>query len=86
MELAFSAGYDPALELANRARKQRERTSQENKLQWDGLDEPWTHHLRREDQDQMDRIVRGSEAGRYYLLLGPKVGTKSEKLGSGLQT
>ena len=40
--------------------------------EWD-LDGPWTEHLRREDQDLMDRIVRGSEGGHYFMLLGPKV-------------
>lgn len=40
--------------------------------EWD-LDGPWTEHLRREDQDLMDRIVKGCESGHYFMLLGPKV-------------
>ena len=73
IELAFSAGYDPALELANRAKKHDD-VSAAAVLQWDS-DGPWTEHLRRDDQDQMDRIVKGKETGHYFLLLGPKVGT-----------
>lgn len=34
---------------------------------------PWTQHLRREEQDDIDRIVRGDEVGQYFIILGPKV-------------
>ncbi len=42
-------------------------------IAWD-TDGLWTEHLRRDDQDMMDRIVNGSEKGHYFMLLGPKVG------------
>lgn len=77
IEQAFSAGYDPALELANRARPsptavgsrttgQLQADDDENALGADGT-------LRRADQDMLDRIVHGEESGRYFMLLGPKV-------------
>ena len=34
---------------------------------------PWTEHLRRREQKQIDTIVKGDELGHYYVLLGPKV-------------
>ena len=30
-------------------------------------------HVRRREQSSLDRIIKGAEAGQYYLLLGPKV-------------
>ena len=79
MEDAFEAGYDPALELAthsaktyNRAKESqqgRERPDLELEIQ---DSEPWTEHLRRKEQDVIDLIVKGEEAGHYYVLLGAK--------------
>ena len=71
MEDAFAGGYDPALELA----------THQNKPAGDpgiqgvemNIDVPWTEHLRRKEQDQIDRIVSGQETGHYFVLLGPKV-------------
>ena len=61
MEEAFSPGYDPALELVTH-------------LELDlGNSEPWTQHLRRKEQGFINLMVKGAEAGRYYVLLGPKV-------------
>ena len=81
MEQAFSAGYDPALEVASHGKAQ----NQDNKVDLD-LDElafdssdgkehqvTWTGDLRRREQDWIDRIVHGQEAGHYFVLLGPKV-------------
>lgn len=34
---------------------------------------PWTQHLRRDEQNLIDRIIQGKEVGRYFVLLGPKV-------------
>lgn len=72
IELAFAAGYDPALELANRAKKHDDPSNNTTTFEWD-TDGPWIEHLRRNDQDQMDHIVNGQELGHYFLLLGPKV-------------
>ncbi|KAF4563256.1 hypothetical protein EYR36_003697 [Pleurotus pulmonarius] len=33
---------------------------------------PWTEHLRRKEQDLIDRMIKGEEAGHYFILLGPK--------------
>lgn len=60
------------MELANRA-KRHEDLSAGGTLPWDS-DRSWTEHLRRHDQDKMDKIVEGQEIGHYFLLLGPKVG------------
>ena len=73
IEEAFPAGYEPALELYIRARCQED-------FYWplDAEAVPWGHwdaipRLRRQDQDQIDRILHGEDVGYYFLLLGPKV-------------
>jgi hypothetical protein len=77
MEKAFAAGYDPALELATHSNTQKQTV--ENKLDELTFDDDGTEpltpsgHLRRREQDWIDRIVHGAEAGHYYVLLGPKV-------------
>ena len=80
MEDAFRGGYDPALELATHPAKTRHRAEQEQQkrerqdLELEIQDvEPWTQHLRRKEQDVIDLIVKGEEAGYYYVLLGAKV-------------
>ena len=85
MEEAFEAGYDPALELATHVVKARnwveEKGQQRQDLELEmgdpeletGDPEPWTHHLRRKEQDFIDLIVKGEESGPYYVLLGAKV-------------
>jgi hypothetical protein len=65
MEQAFEEGYDPALEIAAHA----ERRSQAG--------HPTVSHLRRKEQDIVDRIVGGEETGHYYMLLGSKVGNSA---------
>ena len=70
IEKAFAAGYDPALELVKTSKRLSEAASNEEGLEWD-LD--WTEHLRRDEQDLIDRIVHGNELGHYFILLGPKV-------------
>ena len=69
IEIAFAAGYDPALDLANSSRDRNQSVPEE--LEWD-LDGPWTQHLRRKEQDLVDSIVHGTEPGHYFVLLGPK--------------
>ncbi|KAJ7594947.1 hypothetical protein C8J56DRAFT_928063 [Mycena floridula] len=76
IELAFAAGYDPALELATQhtkkgRNKDKEEDSEELELQLD-TEIPWTEHLRRKEQDWIDNIVQGEEPGHYFVLLGPK--------------
>ncbi|KAL1668992.1 hypothetical protein GGF50DRAFT_110750 [Schizophyllum commune] len=67
IELAFTAGYDPALELATHP------TKSEDHADIDADEEiPWTQHLRRNEQDLIDRIIDGTETGHYWVLLGPK--------------
>lgn len=69
IELAFEAGYDPALELA-KSHTSKNAVAQD--LEFEG-DEPWTEHLRRKEQDIIDLIIKGEEPGHYFMLLGPKV-------------
>ena len=72
----FAAGYDPALELAKHSQRKPAlpQAAGDEELEWD-LDEPWTQHLRRTEQNLIDRIVKGEELGHYFVLLGPKVRT-----------
>ncbi|KAI0767071.1 hypothetical protein C8Q74DRAFT_1203613 [Fomes fomentarius] len=74
IEQAFAAGYDPALELAKGPHKKGASdipSEDPLELEW-GTDEPWTQHLRRTEQNLIDRIIRGDEVGHYFILLGPK--------------
>ncbi|EIN06689.1 hypothetical protein PUNSTDRAFT_136530 [Punctularia strigosozonata HHB-11173 SS5] len=73
IELAFAAGYDPALDLANNHAKKAVSSDQTilEELVADG-DDLWTAHLRRKEQDALDAIVHGLETGHYFMLLGPK--------------
>lgn len=84
MEQAFAAGYDPALEVASHGKKQVQEHEDDDldldELAFDSSDGTeqqvtWTGDLRRREQDWIDRIVHGHEAGHYYVLLGPKVCT-----------
>ncbi|KAF5348711.1 hypothetical protein D9758_006775 [Tetrapyrgos nigripes] len=69
VELAFEPGWDPALEIASNSYKRRDH---EDKATEFDVEPPWTQHLRRQEQDYIDRIVHGEEPGHYFVLLGPK--------------
>ncbi|KAJ3737491.1 hypothetical protein DFJ43DRAFT_1128676 [Lentinula guzmanii] len=58
IELAFEPGYDPALEVAEHYHTRADTSSEK--------------HMKRREQDQIDRIIHGEEVGHYYVLLGPK--------------
>ena len=73
IEDAFAKGYDPALELASHAYKRQASGDEIDEVDFE-TDGPWTAHLRRREQDWIDRIVQGHEPGHYFILLGPKVG------------
>lgn len=74
MEKAFAAGYDPALELAKfHIPRQSESDGETIVGGFDDHDRPWTEHLRRKEQDDVDHIIHGQEHGHYFLILGPKV-------------
>lgn len=64
MEKAFDPGYDPALEIASHAKVGHIPSSET---------EQEAEHLRRQEQDLVDRIIAGEEKGHYYMLLGSKV-------------
>lgn len=74
IEQAFQGGYDPALELA----KQGGHPSGKGHTT-DATDEvdfgngTLAVHLRRMEQDILDRIIHGDETGHYYMVLGCKV-------------
>ncbi|KAI0790574.1 hypothetical protein C8Q75DRAFT_806470 [Abortiporus biennis] len=63
IERAFSPDYEPVLKLARHG---------EHSDEDYGLENLWTHYLRRKEQDLIDSIIHGQEAGRYFMLLGPK--------------
>lgn len=63
MEKAFDPGYDPALEIASHAKASHTSSETEQEVE----------HLRRQEQDLVDRIIAGEEKGHYYMLLGSKV-------------
>ena len=62
MEEAFDPGYDPALEIASHAKKVDAHGHDDESL-----------YLRRQEQEQVDKIISGQEAGHYFMLLGSKV-------------
>ncbi|KAG8986753.1 hypothetical protein FRB90_003808 [Tulasnella sp. 427] len=67
MEMAFEAGYDPALNLADHGIK----TRASSRMQaTDGVD--WASDVRRDEQDVIDEIVHGMRHGHYILLMGSK--------------
>lgn len=74
MEKAFAAGYDPALELA-KLDILRESGSNGQTLGGDFSD--FGQYLRRKEQDAVDLIMHGEESGHYFMLLGPKVSSRS---------
>lgn len=77
MALAFAPGYDPALELATHSGRNIEFEDDLDELAFgtNGTEPTtWSGHLRRREQDWIDRIVHGAETGHYFVLLGPKVG------------
>ncbi|RDB25264.1 hypothetical protein Hypma_007594 [Hypsizygus marmoreus] len=71
IEDAFSAGYDPALELATHQTKRPPPDGEATFVEFDE-EAPWTENLRRKEQDRIDRIIKGQEPGHYFVLLGPK--------------
>jgi hypothetical protein len=74
IEQAFQGGYDPALELAvqgGRPSGKRHMTDARDDV--DDGNATLTVHLRRKEQDILDRIIHGDEIGHYYMILGCKV-------------
>ncbi|KAF9451513.1 hypothetical protein P691DRAFT_699194 [Macrolepiota fuliginosa MF-IS2] len=72
IENAFSAGYDPALELSKQHIKRPpldDFSGESHEVYEEG---PWTLELRRKEQDFVDSVVHGKEPGHYFMLLGPK--------------
>ncbi|PPQ64938.1 hypothetical protein CVT26_015658 [Gymnopilus dilepis] len=73
IESAFQAGYDPALELA---KSHTAKKAPVDDASIDPIllpaDEAWTQNLRRKEQEIIDHIVHGDEAGHYFMLIGPK--------------
>ena len=70
MEKAFAAGYDPALELAKRSAAPLAVHGDDHES--DAISD-LSKHLRRDEQDLIDRIVGGTETGHYYVFIGCKV-------------
>ncbi|KAG8926945.1 hypothetical protein FRC01_008189, partial [Tulasnella sp. 417] len=66
IEMAFEAGYDPALNLADHGIKSRNGSTTAAA----GVD--WASDVRRQEQDVIDEIVHGIRHGHYILLMGSK--------------
>ena len=74
IEQAFQGGYDPSLELAVHAKHSLEDQHTVDATEdIDVMHDPLTVHLRRKEQDTIDRIIHGDEGGRYFLIFGCKV-------------
>jgi hypothetical protein len=67
IELAFAPGYDPALELASHVKD-------DGRNHTNVLDHDWPQHMIRDEQQLVDKIVNGEETGKYFVIIGPKVG------------
>ncbi|KAI0057888.1 hypothetical protein BV25DRAFT_1811633 [Artomyces pyxidatus] len=86
IETAFKGGYDPALELAVHAKRAAEtRQFSEAIDELEIEDGPWTQHLRRKEQDILDRIIHGAETGHYFMLLGCKGAGKTTMILDAMQ-
>ncbi|KAA1470590.1 hypothetical protein DENSPDRAFT_775133 [Dentipellis sp. KUC8613] len=86
IEEAFKGGYDPALELAvHSKRSAEERVLSEAIDELEVEDGPWTQHLRRKEQDILDRIIHGAETGHYFMLLGSKGAGKTTMILDSMQ-
>ncbi|CCM06409.1 uncharacterized protein FIBRA_08670 [Fibroporia radiculosa] len=68
IELAFARGYDPALEVASSAKAQ----NNSDKDERGAANSIHMQHMRRQEQDLVDNIIGGREAGQYFMLLGCK--------------
>ncbi|KAF4598672.1 hypothetical protein EYR40_007028 [Pleurotus pulmonarius] len=87
IELAFAPGYDPALELANASKKSHaQHTHEAESCDDPDAEIPWTEHLRRKEQDLIDRMIKGEEAGHYFILLGPKGSGKGTMIFDAMST
>ncbi|KAI9465660.1 hypothetical protein BJY52DRAFT_1113241, partial [Lactarius psammicola] len=74
IEKAFKGGYDPALELVVHAKNSMRSphtidANDELEVQENGS---WTEHLRRKEQDFLERVIHGDETGHYFMILGCK--------------
>lgn len=85
IEHAFAPGYDPALELATHHKKTNNSTVSAAIEDLELEDGPWTEHLRRKEQDILDRIIHGAETGHYFMLLGCKGAGKTTMILDSMQ-
>ncbi|KAG8697597.1 hypothetical protein FRC09_007757 [Ceratobasidium sp. 395] len=86
IEAAFEPGYDPALELANHPGRGGEVDEDGQSMRRPNVEsetdiDPATgkrgypqssRHMKRKEQETIDSIMEGKEAGHYFLLMGPK--------------
>lgn len=88
-EPSFAPGYDPALELAQRSYEQKSALTDvgtNGQEEWADLPNDGTKCLRRKEQDLVDRIVKGTESGRYYIFIGCKVNCNPSRIRIALLT
>ncbi|KAG9105027.1 hypothetical protein FRC07_009655 [Ceratobasidium sp. 392] len=80
IETAFEPGYDPALELANHPGRGGE-VDEDGKRGYPQSN----RHMQRKEQDTVDSIMEGKEAGHYFLFLGPKGSGKTTMMIDGMR-
>ncbi|KAI0741150.1 hypothetical protein C8Q76DRAFT_823140 [Earliella scabrosa] len=87
IEEVFEPGYDPALELVKVSRRKHlpgtEPPDDSDELDW--AQESWTQHVRRTEQDLIERVIQGNEAGHYFVVLGPKGSGKTTMMLDAMQ-
>ncbi|EMD35604.1 hypothetical protein CERSUDRAFT_53542 [Gelatoporia subvermispora B] len=83
IERAFAPGYDAAFDRAHYARKDDVRRL--SQAFSDSAEFPWTKHMRRKEQEYIDRIIQGKEPGLYFMLLGPKGSGKTSMILNAMQ-
>lgn len=63
-------GYDPAIDLTTTKTRRTHLHRRSNDTEGDDKGEEG--HIVREEQEIVDRIVRGEESGSYFMLMGSK--------------
>ncbi|QRV98144.1 hypothetical protein RhiJN_26163 [Ceratobasidium sp. AG-Ba] len=81
IEQAFEAGYDPVLALADHPRRQRGGVDEDGERNYPQS----TQHMQRKEQELVDSIMKGEEAGHYFLYLGPKGSGKATMIVDGMR-
>ena len=74
MEGAFAAGYDPALEVGKLHHRKHQQHHPGSIFEYEMQegDEEIHPQIVRQEQEQVNKIVRGENVGNYWILMGCK--------------